>query len=271
MEITNPISQQIWKDRYQHNGETLEENFKRVADFLGDDEEERKEFFEVMNQGLFFPAGRVMCNGGMRQQTTMGNCFTLGSVPDSMEGIFETVKIGALTQKAGGGTGYDFSQVRPKDTPTHNDAIASGPVSFMSVFNQATATIMQSNRRGANMGIISVYHPDIYDFLKCKATETGAFQFFNLSVMVDDEFMKAVEADKEIDLHFPVYDDKWNIIKDKSQWTHQKTVRARELWDEITKQAYDTGEPGIFFYDTLNKYNNTNYCETISGTNPCGK
>ena len=272
MEITNPISQQIWEDRYQHNGETLEENFKRVADFLGNTEEERKDFFNVMNKGYFFPAGRVMCNAGLGDGVTLNNCFVLGSVPDSMDEIFETAKIGAVTQKAGGGTGYDFSLIRPNgSSANHGNAKASGPVSFMSVFNQATATIMASGRRGANLGVLNVYHPDIYEYLEAKAKDANTLQHFNISVMVDDEFMRAVEKDRDIELHYPVYDDHWNIEKDRYKWTHRKRVRAKELWEEIVKQSYNTGEPGILFYDNLNRKNNTKYCETIMCLNPCSE
>ena len=120
------------------------------------------------------------------------------------------------------------------------------------------------------MGIISIYHPDILEWVHCKDKAATTLQYFNLSVMVDDEFMQAVEDDKEIDLHYPVYDEDFHILKDKSKWTHHERVRARELWDKIMWNAYYMGDPGIFFYDTLNRYNNTSYCETIIGTNPCG-
>lgn len=269
----NPISEQIWKDRYQHNDETLDENIKRVAEYMANEPWESEQFEEAMRNGEFFPAGRTMCNAGLGYETTSSNCFTLNGVPDSIEGIFDTVKISALTQKAGGGVGTDYSWIRPKGTSTHNDGIASGPVSFMSVFNQATHTILQGNRRGANMGVMNIYHPDIQDFIECKNNpdDPTAMQYFNLSVMVDDEFMNAVSDDKTVTLHFPVYNDIGEIEKDESKWTHRKEIRARELWDLVTRRAYESGEPGVFFYDSLNKNNNTFYCEKIIGTNPCGK
>lgn len=271
MKIVNPISKRIWEDRYQHNNETVGRTFGRVAGAVGSNPLECDEFARVMIEGLFFPAGRVMAGAGLGRQQTYNNCFVLGSVPDSMDGIFETAKIGALTQKAGGGTGYDFSLLRPKGTPTSNKAVASGPVSFMSVFNQATATIMAHNRRGANMGVISIYHPDIFDYITAKSKDRQTLQYFNISVMVDDAFMRAVENDEEIELHYPVYNECSEIERDESKWTHRKPVRARELWDEVVKQAYNTGEPGVLFYDTMNRLNNTNYCEQIVANNPCGE
>lgn len=225
-----------------------------------------------MDGGHFFPAGRTMCNAGIGDVLTLNNCFNLNSVPDSMDGIFETVKTGALTQKAGGGTGYDFSSLRPEGSPTHNDAVASGPVSFMEVFNSATNTILQGQRRGANMGIISIYHPDVEKFVCCKSDpdKPDFMQRFNLSVMVDDAFMFAVGQDQEVTLHYPVYDEHYHILNDESKWTQKRTVRARELWDTIVERAYMSGEPGILFYDTMNNDNNVRYCETIVGSNPCG-
>lgn len=166
------------------------------------------------------------------------------------------------------GIGYDFSTLRPAGTPTSNDAVASGPLSFMDVFNAQTATILQGNRRGANMGIMNIYHPDIIQFITAKSSDSEKLKHFNLSVMVDDEFLAAVKNKSNVFLHFPVYDDFGNIIKDESKWQIKKEVNAFELWDMIMKKAYDNGEPGIFFYDNLNKDNNLWYCEKIIVSNP---
>ena len=136
--ITNKISQQIWEDRYRKNNETLEDNLKRVANYIATNKEEYEQFYNVMNEGLFYPAGRTMSNAGIGRDLTMNNCFTLNLVPDSMEGIYEYVKYGAMTQKAGGGTGYNFSLLRPNGTQTSNDAVASGVVSFISAFDCQT-------------------------------------------------------------------------------------------------------------------------------------
>lgn len=273
IELRNPTAIKIWQDRYQKNGETLNEQLDRVAGFLADTPEEAKEFYDVMDKGHFFPAGRTMSNAGIGETLTLSNCFVVGSVPDSMNDIFDTVRIGAITQKAGGGTGYDFSSLRPNGSPTSNDAVASGPVSFMQIFDAGTSVILQSNRRGANMGCMSVYHPDIEEFIDCKADPNNPnnMQFFNLSVMVDDDFMCAVRFDEEVDLHFPVYREDFSIETDPNKWTHRKTIRARDLWDKIIRRAYENGEPGVLFYDTMNRLNNTSYCETIIGTNPCGR
>ena len=148
MKIDNPISYKIWKDRYQKNNETIDDNLKRVAKYCATNEEEEKDFYNIMNKGLFFPAGRTMSNAGIGKDLTLNNCFNLNFVDDDMKAIFNKVRDGALVHKSGGGTGYEFSQIRPNGTPTSNDAIASGVVSFMEVFNTETATIMQGNRRG---------------------------------------------------------------------------------------------------------------------------
>lgn len=148
MEIKNPILFKIWEDRYKKGNETVDDNIKRVAKYISKNEEEEKVFYDLMNNGLFFPAGRTMSNSGIGKDLTLNNCFVLNSVEDSIDDIFDKVKMGAITQKAGGGTGYDFSKIRPKGSPTSNDAIASGVVSFMDVFNAQTACILQGSRRG---------------------------------------------------------------------------------------------------------------------------
>lgn len=224
-----------------------------------------------MRKRLFFPGGRTMSNSDIGQQLTLNNCFVAPQVPDSLEGIFDTIKLGALTHQRGGGIGYDFSQLRPKGTPTSNDAIASGPVSFASVFNAQTATILQGNRRGANMGILNIYHPDIEDFIDAKSYETKTLEHFNLSVMVDDKFMNAMLEDKKIILHWPVYDDKGHIENNPSKWKITKNISAKKLWDKIMRKAYENGEPGIFFYNTMNRDNNLHYAESIIASNPCAE
>lgn len=212
-----------------------------------------------------------MSNSGIGKSLTLNNCFVYPAINDSMDSIFEAVKAGAMTHKAGGGIGYDFSLLRPNGTPTSNDAIASGVVSFMDVFNTQTRTVMQGSRRGANMGVLNIYHPDIEEFIEAKSKDTGRLNHFNLSVMVDDKFMAAMLNDDVVTLHYPVYDEKYHIIEDESKWQITKTVSARALWDKIIKLAYDNGEPGVLFYNNLNNLNNTWYTETITHTNPCGE
>ena len=271
MEIKNPVLRKIWEDRYKKGNETVDENIMRVAKYIARDCQEEEEFYKLMSEGLFLPAGRTMSNSGIGKNLTLNNCFVLNSVEDSIVDIFDAVKMGAITQKAGGGTGYDFSKIRPKDSPTSNDAIASGVVSFMDVFNAQTACILQGNRRGANMGILNVRHPDIYDFINAKSYEANKLVHFNVSVMVDDDFMKAVENNEKFTLHYPVYDDKGAIIKDETKYTCTKVVDALDLWNQIMQKAYDNGEPGIFFYENLNRDNNTYYMENIIATNPCAE
>ena len=158
MNFINSVLENIWKDRYQKNGETLEENFQRVAKFVASDEQDEKLFCDVMEKRLFFPAGRTMSNSGIGKDLTLNNCFVAPQIKDDLTDIFQKVSLGASTHQKGGGIGYDFSQLRPKGSPTSNDAIASGAVSFMDVFNAQTATILQGNRRGANMGVMCVYN-----------------------------------------------------------------------------------------------------------------
>jgi ribonucleoside-diphosphate reductase alpha chain len=241
MKFTNKVSEKIWQDRYQKNDETLEENLKRVAKYCSTTDEEEKLFYDVMDKGLFFPAGRTMSNAGIGTNLTLNNCYCLNFVEDSIEDIFEKVKVGSLTQKNGGGTGYEFSKIRPKGSKTSNDAVASGVVSFMNVFNSATHTILQGNRRGANMGVLSIYHPDIYDYLSAKSFDENTLEHFNLSIMIDDIFMDAVKNNETIILHYPVYNDKGQIIDNPYYWYKDsvRVVNAVELWDLIMKKAYD--------------------------------
>ena len=147
-DIKNEVLRGIWEDRYRKNGETLEENYRRVAKYVASNSAEEEEFFEVISEGMFLPAGRTMSNSGIGESLTLNNCYVAPQVPDDLSSIFDSVKLGAITHKAGGGIGYDFSKIRPAGQPTSNDTIASGPVSFMEVFNTQTSTILQGNRRG---------------------------------------------------------------------------------------------------------------------------
>ncbi len=271
MTFTNQTSKEIWQDRYQKNNETLRENIERVARHCATNEEDYMAFEQLMGDGLFFPAGRTMSNAGIGRTLTLNNCYVSPMIKDDMTDIFNKVKLGALTHKAGGGIGYSFSQLRPNGTPTSNDAIASGAISFMDVFNAQTATIMQGSRRGANMAVMSVYSMDIEEFITAKSKDPSRLQHFNISVMVDDDFMKAKDNNQDIWLHYPVYDEDGNILKNQSEWTYKKSVNAKSLWDLIIKEAYNTGEPGIFFQDTMNKDNNLWYIENIVATNPCAE
>ncbi len=272
MKITNPISEQVWQDRYSKGGETLDENLSRVAKFCAaGNTEDYKKFKYIFDEALFFLGGRTMSNAGIGRDLTLNNCFVAPQIQDNMEDIFTKVKLGALTHQKGGGIGYDFSKLRPRGTPTSNDAVASGPVSFIDVFNTQTGTITQGGRRGANMGVLNIYSIDIEEFIMAKSKDSESLKFFNLSVMVDNDFMKAKDNKEDIWLHFPVYDDNGNIEKNEENWKYKKKINAAELWDTIMKSAYNNGEPGIFFYDNMNNDNNLWYMEKIVSSNPCAE
>lgn len=270
-EFVNEVLENIWKDRYRKNNETLEDNYRRVAKYCSGNIEEENEFFNVMNERLFFPAGRTMSNSGIGRDLTLNNCFVAPQIKDDLTDIFDKVKLGAKTHQKGGGIGYDFSQIRPKGTPTSNDAIASGAISFMDCFNSQTATILQGNRRGANMGVMSVYNMDIEEFITAKSFEAGKLNHFNISVMVDNDFINAVKNNKTVYLHYPVYNNDGKILKDSTQWKYKKEVDANYIWNLIMQRAYDNGEPGIFFCENLNSDNTLWYIENIICSNPCAE
>lgn len=269
--FNNETSEEIWKDRYRKNNETLQENFSRVAKFCAKDSKEEEDFLHLMNDGYFFPAGRTMSNSGIGKNLTLNNCFVASQIGDSYDDIFDKVKLGAITHQRGGGIGYDVSQLRPKGSPTSNGAVASGAVSFLDMFNAQTETTIQGNRRGANMGVMNVYSLDIETFIDAKATDASKLNHFNLSVMVDDDFITAVRNDEDVWLHHPVYNEEGKIEKDSKNWIYKKKVSAKYIWDKIMRRAYDNGEPGVFFYDNLNKDNNLWYIENIVCSNPCSE
>ena len=276
--FVNEVYESIWKDRYQKNGESYDDQLWRVADFVASAEGDwnapkwADKFFSIMKEGYFFPAGRTMSNAGIGEKLTLNNCFVAPIVGNSMEQIFDAVKLGAMTHKAGGGIGYAFSNLAPNGYKTRNDAIASGPVSFMDVFNAQTATVQQGSRRGANMGMLSVYHPDILEFIHAKSDTEGRLNHFNLSVVVDDAFMHLVVENGQVQLHWPIYDEKGNKLP-LDKWDEQftKSVPARDIWNEIMQMAYDNGEPGVFYEDNANNRNPAWYVERIVCSNPCAE
>lgn len=255
---TLPISDEIHAMKYRSKGETFKEAMSRVADALKDNEEHFLKFRHILYNMRFLPAGRVQSAMGAPRRVTPYNCFVSGTIQDSMEGISQASAEAAKTMQLGGGIGYDFSTLRPRGALIRSlDSRSSGPISFMGVFDAWCKTIASAgHRRGAQMGVLRVDHPDIEEFIRAKNNSTDLTQF-NISVGVTDEFMSAVKNDEDFDLRFEgrVY----------------KTVRAKALWDDILRSTWDWAEPGILFIDRINQKNNLWYCETIAATNPCGE
>ena len=229
---------------------------RRVSEAVATTDEQRGEFFTVMCDCLFLPNTPVLTNAG-RPDFTMSACFVL-PVEDSIEGIFDAAKQAALVHKMGGGTGFSFSRLRPKgDKVGTTNGLASGPCSFMKIFNTSTEVMKQGGtRRGANMGMLRVDHPDILDFITLKSRD-GDFGNFNISVAVTDEFMDAVKTSSLFSLMF--------------NGEVKRTVKAREIWDKMIEMAWLNGEPGVFFIDQANRSNPTPHVGAYEATNPCGE
>ncbi|WP_282151807.1 adenosylcobalamin-dependent ribonucleoside-diphosphate reductase [Ruegeria atlantica] len=264
-----PIAEQIWDMKYrfkQADGtpidQTVEDSWRRIARDLAQVEKDpahwEQKFFEALEDFKYLPAGRITAGAGTARRVTLFNCFVMGTVPDSMGGIFDMLKEAALTMQQGGGIGYDFSTIRPRGADVHGVAAdASGPLSFMDVWDAMCRTIMSAgSRRGAMMATMRCDHPDIEQFITAKS-DPARLRMFNMSVLVTDPFMEAVKADGPWEL---VFDDKV-----------YHTVQARDLWNKIMQATYDYAEPGVIFIDRINKANNLSYAETIAATNPCGE
>ena len=267
----DPISHAIWDMKYRFKpadgvggDEVVLDTWGRVAEALAGAEaadtrgEWAAKFLGVLEGYRFLPAGRIVAGAGTGRDVTLFNCFVMGTLDDSMEGIFEGLKEAAVTMQRGGGIGHDFSTLRPSGAPVRGvGADASGPLSFMDVWDAMCRTIMSAgSRRGAMMGTMACDHPDIEDFIAAKA-DAARLRMFNLSVLVTDDFMAAVKANGEWPLKF--------------DGVTYKTVRARDLWDRIMRATFDYAEPGVIFIDRINRANNLAYCETIHATNPCGE
>ena len=267
--FTAPIAEQIWDMKYRFKAadgtpidETIEDTWRRIAGSLAAVEDDPKawegKFYDALSDFKYLPAGRITAGAGTARSVTLFNCFVMGTVPDSMGGIFDMLKEAALTMQQGGGIGYDFSTIRPKGADVKGVAAdASGPLSFMDVWDAMCRTIMSAgSRRGAMMATMRCDHPDVEGFITAKS-DPARLRMFNMSVLITDPFMDAVKADGPWDLVFngEVY----------------RTVQARALWDAIMRSTYDYAEPGVIFIDRINQMNNLNYCETIAATNPCGE
>lgn len=264
-----PIAEQIWDMKYrfkQADGTpidvTVEDSWRRIAKDLARVEADpaawEDRFYSALEDFKFLPAGRITAGAGTARSVTLFNCFVMGTIPDSMGGIFEMLKEAALTMQQGGGIGYDFSTIRPKGADVKGVAAdASGPLSFMDVWDAMCRTIMSAgSRRGAMMATMRCDHPDIEEFITAKS-DAARLRMFNVSVLVTDPFMEAVKADGS-----------WDLVFEGKVY---KTVQARALWDAIMQATYDYAEPGVIFIDRINAANNLGYCETIAATNPCGE
>ena len=264
-----PIAEQIWDMKYRLKtaddepiDSCVEESWRRVAKDLARVEAEpgiwEEKFYAALEDFKFLPAGRIAAGAGTQRKVTLFNCFVMGTVPDDMGGIFDMLKEAALTMQQGGGIGYDFSTIRPKGALVKGVAAdASGPLSFMDVWDSMCRTIMSAgSRRGAMMATLRCDHPDIEDFIAAKS-DPARLRMFNVSVLVTDPFMAAVKADGDWDLVF--------------EGQIYKTLSARKLWDQIMQSTYEFAEPGVIFIDRINQANNLSYCETIAATNPCGE
>ncbi len=264
-----PIAEQIWDMKYRLKepdgtplDRTVEDTWRRIARALAavekapEDWQER--FYGALEDFKFLPAGRITAGAGTGRAVTLFNCFVMGTIPDSMGGIFDNLKEAALTMQQGGGIGYDFSTIRPKGAAVSGVAAdASGPLSFMDVWDAMCRTIMSAgSRRGAMMATMRCDHPDIEAFIAAKS-DPARLRMFNMSVLVTDPFMEAVKADGSWDLVF------------EGKVYH--TVQARDLWNKIMRATFDYAEPGVIFIDRINRMNNLGYAETIAATNPCGE
>jgi ribonucleoside-diphosphate reductase alpha chain len=278
------ISLEVLREKYARHGETCaEEIFARVADALAAAEQSPDEwrplFFSALESG-FIPAGRIMSAAGTGMQATLINCFvqpvgdSVSEETDGKPGIYTALAEAAETMRRGGGVGYDFSAIRPRGARVHTtESRASGPVSYMRVFDRSCETVESAgSRRGAQMGILRCEHPDIFEFVRAK-DRPGELTNFNLSVALNEDFMRAVETDGPWELTHraepsPEQQCEGAYLRGDGLWVY-RSVPARELWELIMRSTYDHAEPGVLFIDRMNRENNLSYCERIEATNPC--
>ncbi len=270
MAFDTPLAGEIWNGKYRFNpmdgqgDDSVEATWDRIATALAEAEPAktrarwRARFREALDGYRFLPAGRIIAGAGTGRAVTLFNCFVMGTVPDDLSGIFEHLREAALTMQQGGGVGMDFSTVRPAGAPVRGvGADASGPLSFMDVWDSMCRTIMSAGqRRGAMMGCLRIDHPDIEAFIDAKR-DPARLRNFNVSVLVTDAFMAALDSDADWPLTFA--------------GKTYRTVRAADLWARLMQATYDAAEPGVIFIDRVNAANNLAHCETISASNPCGE
>ncbi len=264
-----PLAEQIWKEKYQYKtnqgpvDHTLALTFHRVANGLVAKEHPDRqtliaqEFYGAMQDFRLLPAGRILAGCGTARDVTLSNTFVMRTIPDSVDGIMDTVKDAAKTMQMGGGLGFDFSTLRPKGWVVKGlDCPAAGPLAAMDICDTVCKMLVTGMGRGAMMATMRCDHPDIEDFITAKS-DRARLRNFNVSVMITDAFIEAVSLD-----------DEWDLM-----WDGQivRTVKAMDLWDKIMQQTYDTAEPGVLFIDRINQGNPLNYLETIAATNSCAE
>ena len=272
--FANPLAEEIWRTRYRFEPPdeapepSIDATWARVARALaaveGSDRSTwERRFCDALADFRFLPGGRILAGAGTGRRVTLFNCFVMGQIDDSMDGIFQALREGALTLQQGGGIGYDFSPLRPAGEPADAaGGTASGPVSFMHVCDAMCATVQSAGaRRGAMMATLRCDHPDIETFIAAKR-QPGALTRFNLSVLVTDAFLRAIDDDAEWPLMFPA---------DGAGRRMLRAVRARELWESIVQTAFQCAEPGVIFIDRVRALDNLGYAERIGATNPCGE
>lgn len=266
-----PICEQIWNQKYRFTtdredmepDDTVYDTWRRIAQACAMAHPNQfttlyESFMKILTDFKFLPAGRIISGAGTGRNVTLFNCYVMGTIPDSLDGIFDALKEAALTMQQGGGIGYDFSTLRPKGSPVKGvESHSSGPLTFMDVWDSMCRTIMSAGtRRGAMMATMRCDHPDIEEFITAKK-DPLRLRNFNLSVLCTDKFMKAVQKEHTWDLKF--------------EGKIYKTINAADLWNLIMENTYSHAEPGVIFIDRINKMNNLWFLEDIAATNPCGE
>lgn len=287
------ISRHIWDSKYRFrdgdrvHDRTVDDTWRRIAHNLAsveksDHERWEKRFYDALLNFRFLPGGRIQAGAGTGRRVTLFNCFAMGTIADSMDGIFDGLKEGALTMQQGGGVGYDFSTLRPSGSHARSvGSVASGPVSFMQIWDAMCGTLLSTGaRRGAMMATLRCDHPDIEAFIDAKR-DSQSLRRFNLSVLVTDAFMEAVRSDGDWALVFPLSESTategetvtrvWSGDSKPVSCQVYRRVRARRLWDKLMRATYEYAEPGVLFIDRINQMNNLWYREQINTTNPCGE
>jgi ribonucleoside-diphosphate reductase alpha chain len=252
------ISEELHALKYRSEGETFYDCCTRIAGALTESDTEFHGFRDILLQQRFLPGGRIQSAIGSPRAVTAFNCFVSGTIEDNMQSIMQRATEAAMTMRTGGGIGYDFSKLRPKgDWISTLDSHSSGPISFMGIFNAICHTISSAgHRRGAQMAVLRIDHPDVMDFIQAKQN-SDRLTAFNISLGVTDRFMEAVEKDEIFELTF--------------NGKLYNRVKARQLWEKVMRSTWEWAEPGVIYLDTINRMNNLWYCEKIEATNPCGE